>query len=47
MSSALPSPLGTPREPSSYPEVPEVYYNARLDPKNFLKGQSGVVSSVL
>jgi hypothetical protein len=22
----------------AYPEVPEVYYNSRLDPKNFLEG---------
>jgi hypothetical protein len=47
MSSALPSPLETPYEPSSYPEVPEVYYNARLDPKNFLKGQSSAINSTL
>jgi hypothetical protein len=33
------TPLSTPREATSYPEVPEVYYNARLDPKNFLEGK--------
>jgi hypothetical protein len=37
-SSPLASPVPTPRE-STYAEVPEIYYNARLDPKNFLEGQ--------
>jgi hypothetical protein len=40
VSSPLTSPIETPRE-SVYPEVPEMYYNARLDPKNFLEGQFG------
>jgi hypothetical protein len=37
--SPLTSPSDTPRE-SPYPEVSEIYHNTRLDPKNFLEGQS-------
>jgi hypothetical protein len=44
--SPVASPLGTPSE-SPYPEVPEVYHNARLDPKNFLEGETILIITFL